>query len=57
MCMDLTKYTHATVVLTKDDTTLVIDPGAYTPNSATWSPAPPRSSSPTTTRTTSTPTC
>ena len=34
MCMDLTKYTHATVVLTKDDTTLVIDPGAYTPNSA-----------------------
>jgi L-ascorbate metabolism protein UlaG (beta-lactamase superfamily) len=32
--MDLTKYTHATVVLTKDDHTLVIDPGAYTPNSA-----------------------
>lgn len=32
--MDLTKYTHATVVLTKDDTTLVVDPGAYTPNAA-----------------------
>jgi L-ascorbate metabolism protein UlaG (beta-lactamase superfamily) len=32
--MDLTKYTHATVVLTKDGSTLVIDPGAYTPNSA-----------------------
>lgn len=31
--MDLTKYTHATVVLTKGETTLVIDPGAYTPNS------------------------
>ncbi|RKR75986.1 MBL fold metallo-hydrolase [Frondihabitans australicus] len=32
--MELTKYTHATVVLTKGDSTLVIDPGAYTPNSA-----------------------
>ncbi|ROP61160.1 MBL fold metallo-hydrolase [Curtobacterium sp. ZW137] len=32
--MELTKYTHATVVLSKDDTSLVIDPGAYTPNSA-----------------------
>ncbi|MFZ7089298.1 MBL fold metallo-hydrolase [Curtobacterium sp. RRHDQ10] len=32
--MDLTKYTHATVVLTDGDRSLVIDPGAYTPNSA-----------------------
>ena len=32
--MELTKYTHATVVLSKGDTNLVIDPGAYTPNSA-----------------------
>ncbi|WP_144765811.1 MBL fold metallo-hydrolase [Curtobacterium sp. 9128] len=32
--MDLTKYTHATVVLAKGEHTLVIDPGAYTPNSA-----------------------
>lgn len=32
--MDLTKYTHATVVLTKDAATLVIDPGAYTADSA-----------------------
>lgn len=32
--MDLTKYTHATVVLAKDGSTLVVDPGAYTPNSA-----------------------
>ncbi|KQO60038.1 MBL fold metallo-hydrolase [Curtobacterium sp. Leaf261] len=32
--MELTKYTHATVVLTKDGHTLVIDPGAYTANSA-----------------------
>ncbi|WP_413601108.1 MBL fold metallo-hydrolase [Curtobacterium sp. Curtsp57] len=32
--MELTKYTHATVVLTKGEHTLVIDPGAYTPNSA-----------------------
>ncbi|MCU1407640.1 MAG: fold metallo-hydrolase [Glaciihabitans sp.] len=32
--MELTKYTHATVVLSKDGATLVIDPGAYTPNSA-----------------------
>ena len=31
--MNLTKHTHATVVLSKDDTSLVIDPGAYTPNS------------------------
>jgi L-ascorbate metabolism protein UlaG (beta-lactamase superfamily) len=31
--MELTKHTHATVVLTKDGSTLVIDPGAYTPNS------------------------
>lgn len=32
--MELTKHTHSTVVLTKDDSTLVIDPGAYTPDSA-----------------------
>lgn len=32
--MELTKHTHATVVLAKDNTTLVIDPGSYTPNSA-----------------------
>jgi len=32
--MDLTKHTHATVVLREGDRTLVIDPGAYTPNSA-----------------------
>lgn len=32
--MDLTKHTHATVVLTDGDRTLVIDPGAYTPNAA-----------------------
>ncbi|MEU8976096.1 MBL fold metallo-hydrolase [Streptomyces monashensis] len=32
--MELTKHTHSTVVLTKDGSTLVIDPGAYTPNSA-----------------------
>jgi L-ascorbate metabolism protein UlaG (beta-lactamase superfamily) len=32
--MELTKYTHATVVLTKDGANLVIDPGSYTPNSA-----------------------
>lgn len=32
--MEITKHTHATVVLTKDATSLVIDPGAYTPNSA-----------------------
>jgi L-ascorbate metabolism protein UlaG (beta-lactamase superfamily) len=32
--MELTKHTHATVVLSKGDGTLVIDPGAYTPNSA-----------------------
>ncbi|WP_066522722.1 MBL fold metallo-hydrolase [Curtobacterium ammoniigenes] len=29
--MQLTKYTHATVVLTKDDVTIVIDPGTFTP--------------------------
>ncbi|HEY3711366.1 MAG TPA: MBL fold metallo-hydrolase [Amycolatopsis sp.] len=32
--MKLTKHTHATVVLTKDGATLVLDPGAYTPESA-----------------------
>lgn len=32
--MELTKHTHATVVLTKDGATLVIDPGAYTAASA-----------------------
>lgn len=32
--VELTKHTHSTVVLSKDDFTLVIDPGAYTPNSA-----------------------
>lgn len=32
--MELTKHTHATVVLTKGDGSLVIDPGSYTPNSA-----------------------
>jgi L-ascorbate metabolism protein UlaG (beta-lactamase superfamily) len=32
--MRLTKYTHATVVLDQDDTTIVIDPGAFTPESA-----------------------
>lgn len=32
--MELTKHTHATVVLAKGDSTLVIDPGAYTPNTA-----------------------
>ncbi|MGN5382415.1 MBL fold metallo-hydrolase [Streptomyces lasalocidi] len=32
--MELTKHTHSTVVLTKGDSTLVIDPGSYTPNSA-----------------------
>jgi len=32
--MELTKHTHATVVLAKDGGSLVIDPGAYTPNSA-----------------------
>lgn len=30
--MELTKHTHATVVLTKDGASLLIDPGAYTPN-------------------------
>lgn len=30
--MELTKHTHATVVLTKDGSSLLIDPGAYTPN-------------------------
>lgn len=32
--MELTKHTHATVVLTKGEGDLVIDPGSYTPNSA-----------------------
>jgi L-ascorbate metabolism protein UlaG (beta-lactamase superfamily) len=32
--MELTKHTHATVVLSKHQASLVIDPGAYTPNSA-----------------------
>lgn len=32
--MELTKHTHATVVLREGDRTLLIDPGAYTPNSA-----------------------
>jgi L-ascorbate metabolism protein UlaG (beta-lactamase superfamily) len=32
--MQLTKHTHATVVLRDGDRSLVIDPGAYTPNSA-----------------------
>ncbi|WIB27146.1 MBL fold metallo-hydrolase [Curtobacterium sp. MCSS17_015] len=32
--MELTKHTHATVALRDGDRTLVIDPGAYTPNSA-----------------------
>lgn len=30
----LTKYTHATVVLTTGEESLVIDPGTYTPNAA-----------------------
>jgi L-ascorbate metabolism protein UlaG (beta-lactamase superfamily) len=29
--MELTKYTHATVVLERDGATLVVDPGAFTP--------------------------
>jgi L-ascorbate metabolism protein UlaG (beta-lactamase superfamily) len=32
--MQLTKHTHATVVLRDGDRSLVIDPGAYTPDSA-----------------------
>ena len=32
--MRLTKHTHATVTLSKGDTTLLIDPGAFTPNAA-----------------------
>lgn len=32
--MQLTKYNHATVVLEQDGTTLVIDPGVFTPESA-----------------------
>lgn len=32
--MELTKHAHATVLLSKDGSTLLIDPGAYTPNSA-----------------------
>ncbi|WP_432561891.1 MBL fold metallo-hydrolase [Kineococcus sp. SYSU DK003] len=30
--MELTKHTHATVVLAKDGASLLVDPGAYTPN-------------------------
>ncbi|GAA0300090.1 MBL fold metallo-hydrolase [Kineococcus aurantiacus] len=30
--MELTKHTHATVVLTEGGSSLLIDPGAYTPN-------------------------
>lgn len=32
--MQLTKYNHATVVLEQDGTTLVIDPGTFTPEAA-----------------------
>jgi L-ascorbate metabolism protein UlaG (beta-lactamase superfamily) len=32
--MDLTKYAHACVALHKDGATIVIDPGAYTPDAA-----------------------
>lgn len=32
--MRLTKHTHATVTLTKGDATLLIDPGAFTPNAS-----------------------
>jgi len=32
--MELTKYNHATVVLEQDGTTIVIDPGTFTPESA-----------------------
>ncbi|QCR42376.1 MBL fold metallo-hydrolase [Curtobacterium sp. SGAir0471] len=32
--MQLTKYNHATVVLEQDGTTLVLDPGAFTPEAA-----------------------
>lgn len=32
--MELTKHTHATVVLSKGEGDLVIDPGSYTPNAA-----------------------
>jgi len=32
--MELTKHAHATVVLSRDGASVVIDPGAYTPNSA-----------------------
>jgi L-ascorbate metabolism protein UlaG (beta-lactamase superfamily) len=32
--MRVTKHTHATVTLTKGDTTLLIDPGTFTPNAA-----------------------
>lgn len=32
--MQLTKYNHATVVLEQDGTTLVLDPGVFTPESA-----------------------
>jgi L-ascorbate metabolism protein UlaG (beta-lactamase superfamily) len=32
--MDLTKYAHATVMLTKDGTSVVLDPGTLTPGAA-----------------------
>jgi glyoxylase-like metal-dependent hydrolase (beta-lactamase superfamily II) len=32
--MRLTKYTHATIVLEKDDASVVIDPGVFTPQAA-----------------------
>lgn len=32
--MELTKYNHATVVLERDGVTLVLDPGAFTPEAA-----------------------
>ncbi|MBT2502493.1 MBL fold metallo-hydrolase [Curtobacterium sp. ISL-83] len=32
--MELTKYNHATVVLEQDGTTIVIDPGTFTPEAA-----------------------
>ena len=32
--MELTKYNHATVVLEEGDTTIVIDPGTFTPEAA-----------------------
>ncbi|WP_213814462.1 MBL fold metallo-hydrolase [Glaciihabitans sp. dw_435] len=32
--MEITKHAHAAVVFEKDGTTIVVDPGAFTPNSA-----------------------